>query len=144
MKPLPQMLPATICSGRTSASGGNGQSGGEDRIKTGFFITGPLLVFFFTSIYAGNLIISGATSNPPCFVARAFLTCSMYEMNILEVSIILIRSPAATHLVISRGTYLSLGTILSFRRQVDDLDSIMVSNIRFGDIFKMFGDKFLM
>ena len=83
---------------------------GEGRISTAFFKTD----FLLPAKLAGNSIISGADLKPQYFVACTFLTCSMYAMNILEVSIILIRSPAATtHLV---TTYLSTSTVsLRFR-----------------------------
>ena len=55
------------------------------RFRHFFPRTGPLL-FLLQVILAGNLIILGATSNPLYFVTRAFLMCSMYAMNILEVS----------------------------------------------------------
>ena len=59
----------------------------EAASKFFFLGTDPLLLFFLHVILAGNLITSGATSNPQYFVVHAFLMSSMYAMNILEVSL---------------------------------------------------------
>ena len=58
----------------------------EASLKLFSFLTGQLF-FGPPAIFAGNLIILGATSNPQYFVARAFLMCSIYAMNVLEISL---------------------------------------------------------